>query len=96
MEIEIKKSDSVKNGQISTMDAFSAKDFIGFKKGRKSNWPSVQYRNGKDVKSVTFNLTEFAEANESLRVEKDDETYVVTLPDSAFAEEGDRFPRPVM
>ena len=96
MEILVKKTDAVVNGAISVMNAFTTDEFVGFKRGRKANWPSVQYHHGKNIKSTTFNLTEFAEQNPSLRVEKDAETFAITLPDQAYAEEGDRCPRPYL
>ena len=96
MEIEIKKTDATVNGPISAFPSFTAKDFVKFNKGRKSNYPNAEYMVGGTKVKTTFNLTEFAAQNPSLMVEKDAETFVVTLPDQAFAEEGDRCPRPVL
>lgn len=90
----VPKSEAVINGNISTMDSFSAKDFKGFHRGRKANYPSVTYEHNGGVKRVTFSAEEFRVNNPTCAVDKGD-AWEITYPDKATASEGDRTPTAV-
>ncbi len=95
MEIYLRPDQKTVNGAVSEMPSFTAQEFRGFREGKKNPaYPAVICEvNGKQIRTP-FNVVEYGEAHGSA-VELPDGRTKYTLPDSCYAEAGDRFPTPV-
>ena len=89
-----------KQGEVSSMPAFSSEDFkgVGLSRRKDTGYPqAIVQKNGVTIKT-SFSAAEYAEAFPERAIPKTQdgvEGLEITYPSKMFASEGDRYPSPV-